>query len=339
MPLPIAASLVLLTVAGVTAIAVGLVRRILLRYQILDHPNERSSHLGPTPRGGGIALVAILLPAWLIAVLRIDPTDCSWLIAAGVLALAAISWLDDIRGVGPLPRLFVQIVVAATAVAVLKAPVFQGLLPPLFDRLAAVFLLVWFINLFNFMDGIDGLSAVEAAAIGLGLFLFGLILGEFGVGQWQALAIAGAALGFLVWNWSPARVFLGDVGSVPIGFMLGWLLLQAASQGAWAAALILPLYYLADGTITLLRRLIRGANVLAPHRQHFYQQAVRRGHGHARVAGLVAALNVALIAHALIVVARPQTATLPALLSAGALVIGVLTWMALAPPPAPTSQP
>ncbi len=339
MLLPIIAALILLGIAVVTAIAVGLVRQILLRHQILDHPNERSSHLGATPRGGGIALVAILLPAWLLAVLRVDPDDCSWQIAAGVLGLAAISWLDDIRGVGPFPRLFVQIIVAATAVAVLKAPVFQGLLPPLLDNVAAVFLLVWFINLFNFMDGIDGLSAVEAAAIGLGLFLIGLVLGKFGVGQWQGLAIAGAALGFLIWNWSPARVFLGDVGSIPIGFMLGWLLLQAASQGAWAAALILPLYYLADGTITLLRRLIQGANVLAPHRQHFYQQAVRRGHSHAKVAGLVAALNVALVAHALVVVARPQTATLPALLSAGALVIGVLTWMALAPAPAQSSMP
>ncbi|MHA1566031.1 MAG: MraY family glycosyltransferase [Alphaproteobacteria bacterium] len=331
MPLAIIASLILLAIALATAIAVGFVRQILLRCEILDHPNERSSHVGATPRGGGLALMAILLPAWLIAVVHVNPTDCSWQIAAGALCLAGISWLDDLRGVGPMPRLLVQIVVAAVAVAVLKAPVFQGLLPPLFDSIAAIFLLVWFINLFNFMDGIDGLSAVEAAAIGLGLFLFGLVLGEFAVGHWQALAIAGAALGFLIWNWSPARVFLGDVGSIPIGFMLGWLLLQAASQGAWAAALILVLYYLADGTITLLRRLIQGANVLAPHRQHFYQQAVQRGHTHAKVAGLVAVLNVALIAHALIVVAKPQTATLPALLSASALVAGALAWMALAP--------
>ena len=331
MPLPLIAALVLLTIALLTAIAVGLIRQILLRCEILDHANERSSHVGATPRGGGLALMAILLPTWLIAVVHVNPTDCSWQIAAGALCLASISWLDDVRGVGPMPRLLVQIAVATVAIAVLKAPVFQGLLPPLFDSIAAVILLVWFINLFNFMDGIDGLSAVQATAIGLGLFFFGLILGEFEVGHWQALAIAGAALGFLIWNWSPARVFLGDVGSIPIGFMLGWLLLQAATQGAWAAALILVLYYLADGTITLLLRLTSGANVLRPHRRHFYQQAVQRGHSHATVAGLVAVLNVALIAHALIVVAKPQTATLPALLSAGALVTAALAWMALAP--------
>jgi UDP-N-acetylmuramyl pentapeptide phosphotransferase/UDP-N-acetylglucosamine-1-phosphate transferase len=143
----------------------------------------------------------------------------------------------------------------------------------------------------------------------------------------------------LRWNRHPAKIFLGDVGSITIGFMLGWLLLQAATQGAWAAALILVLYYLADGTITLLRRLVAGANILTPHRQHFYQQAVRRGHSHAKVAGLVALLNVALIAHALVVVANPQTATLPALLSAGALVTGVLAWMATAPATAPNQKP
>jgi len=332
MPLALTAALILLGTALVSAIAVGFLRRALIGWQILDHPNERSSHRQATPRGAGLALLAVVLPIWLLAALFVGGAqESNWQIAVGALSLAAISWLDDLRGVTPVVRLMVQIAAAAAAIALLRSPVFQGLLPPLWDGIAAVLLLVWFTNLFNFMDGIDGLAGVEATAIGLGLFLMGKLTGGFTAEHWQALAIAGAGLGFLAWNWSPARIFLGDVGSVPIGFMLGWLLLAAASQGAWAAAIILPLYYLADATLTLLRRLGQSANILRPHRQHFYQRAVRRGHSHAKVSGLVAALNLALIGHALIATSLPQSATLPALISASALVIGALAWMAFAP--------
>src|SRR5207253_3210977 len=126
-----------------------------------------------------------------------------------------------------------------------------------------------------------GLAGSEAAAIGLGLLLFAAI----GIGRDPgfaalAAAIAAAALGFLVWNWAPARIFLGDVGSVPLGYLLGFLLLSAATRGAWKLALILPLYFLADATITLGRRLTRGEPVWRPHRQHFYQRAVQRGLTH-----------------------------------------------------------
>jgi UDP-N-acetylmuramyl pentapeptide phosphotransferase/UDP-N-acetylglucosamine-1-phosphate transferase len=99
----------------------------------------------------------------------------------------------------------------------------------------------------------------------------------------------------MAWNWAPAKLFLGDVGSVPLGYLLGWLLLIAAINGAWAPALILPLYYLADATITLLKRAVRGAKVWQAHREHFYQRAVRGGASHARVAGLVLTCNAVLI--------------------------------------------
>ena len=161
---------------------------------------------------------------------------------------------------------------------------FQGWLPPALDMAAAALLWVWFVNLYNFMDGIDGLAGSETAAIGIGLALFAVV----GTGGDPALAapaaaIAAAAIGFLVWNWAPARIFLGDVGSVPLGYLLGFLLLATAARGYWKFALILPLYFLADATITLLRRLARGERVWLPHREHFYQQAVQRGLGHAAV--------------------------------------------------------
>jgi UDP-N-acetylmuramyl pentapeptide phosphotransferase/UDP-N-acetylglucosamine-1-phosphate transferase len=208
----------------------------------------------------------------------------------GAVLLAAVSWLDDLRGLSPIVRLLVQAVAVAIGVFVLPWPQ-----DPF--RLAAIGLVwIWWINLFNFMDGIDGLAGSEAAAIGAGL----LLLASVGAGADPALrtlaaAVIGAAIGFLVWNWSPARIFLGDVGSVPLGYVLGFLLLDLAVRGYWKIALILPLYFLADATITLARRLLRGERVWQAHREHFYQQAVRRGLGHAAVVERVIAADLMLI--------------------------------------------
>ena len=173
--------------------------------------------------------------------------------------------------------------------------VLPGPLDP-FHLVAIGVVWIWWINLFNFMDGIDGLAGCEAAAIGAGLLLFASV----GAGADPALralaaAVTGAAIGFLVWNWSPARIFLGDVGSVPLGYVLGFLLLGLAVRGNWRIALILPLYFLADATITLTRRILRGERVWQAHREHFYQQAVRRGLGHAAVAERVIAADLVLI--------------------------------------------
>src|SRR5207247_2037272 len=194
--------------------------------------------------------------------------------------LAAISWLDDLRGLSPAMRLAAQFVAVGLGIiaAMPAGPVFQGWLMPGLDTLAAGLLWLWFVNLFNFMDGIDGLAGSEAAAIAIGLVL----CSGFGAGRDPGLAVlaattAAAMLGFLAWNWAPARIFLGDVGSVPLGYLLGFLLLSVAWSGYWRIALILPLYFLADATITLFRRLARGEAVWRPHLQHFYQRAGRRG--------------------------------------------------------------
>jgi UDP-N-acetylmuramyl pentapeptide phosphotransferase/UDP-N-acetylglucosamine-1-phosphate transferase len=214
--------------------------------------------------------------------------------------LLALSWLDDRRGLPAGLRFAVHFAAAVLGVAVLPADhlLFQGLLPLWADRMVAVPMLVWFINLYNFMDGIDGITGVETLSIGLGLTLLS------GGAPWPA-AIAGAGLGFLAWNWHPARIFLGDSGSVPLGYLLGWLLLDTAGQGQWAAALILPAYYLADATITLGRRAWRGETLWQAHREHFYQRAVRGGWRHSTVAALVLAANTGLIALALPAATHP----------------------------------
>jgi len=288
------------------AIAAGLIACLgtgalipaLRRAVVLDWPNQRSSHQRPTPRGGGLAPVAAILLAWIASIAAGLVAPSVLLVVVSAMLLAAVSWFDDVGGSSPVTRLFAQAaaVLCGLLVEIPAGPVFQGWLPAELDIVAAALLWLWFVNLFNFMDGIDGLAGSEAAAIAIGIFLFA----SWGMGQNPGIAAlsgatALAAIGFLVWNWAPARVFLGDVGSVSLGYLLGFLLLDLAARGRWKLALILPLYFLADATITLLRRLARGERVWEAHRQHFYQRAVQRGLGHGSVTARVIAANVLLI--------------------------------------------
>ena len=267
---------------------------------VLDQPNERSLHAIPVPRGGGIAVAGTVLLVWGALLVGGVAAPPLLVVILGAGFLAAVSWRDDLAGLSPALRLASQAVAVGLALATLAAigarTMSQGWLPPWLGVLAAGLMWLWFINLFNFMDGIDGMAGSEAAAIAIGLAVFA----TFGAGRdldlsLLAATIAGASIGFLVLNWAPARIFLGDVGSVPLGFLLGFLLLGVAADGHWKIALILPLYFLADATITLLRRLFRGERVWQPHRQHFYQRAVQSGLGHATVMRRVNAANLLLV--------------------------------------------
>jgi UDP-N-acetylmuramyl pentapeptide phosphotransferase/UDP-N-acetylglucosamine-1-phosphate transferase len=273
--------------AGTVALIAALRRRA-----VVDIPNQRSSHTVPTPRGGGIAVVAAILISWLLLSIRGAFPSYSVGVLAGAAGLAVVSWIDDLRGLSQAVRLAAQF--AAVAIGLWALPhgvLFQGLLPFWLDAAAAALLWVWFINLFNFMDGVDGIAATEAVAICVGLILIG-------TPKTAALAVPVmmACLGFLVWNWSPAKIFLGDVGSVPLGYLLGFLLYKLAMEEfRWQAALILPLYFIADASLTLLRRLARGERVWQAHREHFYQRAVQNGLSHAAVVLRVIVADVLLI--------------------------------------------
>jgi len=283
--------------------ATGLVTEELRRRAVLDHPNERSSHAIPVPRGGGIGLMAGVIVVWVGIALYSWEGDWAYLIGQSApliaaLLLAAVSFVDDLRDLPPLSRLLAQIVAVAGMLWYGGDPerlAFQGLLPVWLDYLAVGFAWVWFINLFNFMDGIDGMAGVETAVIGLGAALVMLAADAFTPAAIQGAILAGAGLGFLWWNWQPAKVFLGDVGSVSLGFLLGWVLIQLAWTGMWHAVIILPLYFWCDGTGTLLRRMARREKVWRPHRQHIYQRAVGAGWTHARVSSLVAVCGAALV--------------------------------------------
>ena len=326
------------TTALASAALVGLVRVLLLRHDILDRPNARSSHVAPTPRGGGLGVLAALLPVWVAIPFFLPATStpgglatAHWAIPLAALLLAGVSWIDDLMSIGPLPRLGAQFAAAAAGIFLIEGVVFQGLLPGPLDGIVVAIGWVWFMNLFNFMDGIDGISGVEALTIGAGLLLVGMIgMPSLDATHGQALAVAAAAAGFLVWNWPPARIFLGDSGSVPLGYLLGWLLLTQAASGAWQAAIILPLYYLADATITLLRRIARGEKFWHAHRDHFYQAAIKRGLSHARVSTVIGVVNLLLIGLALLSILTDQAAPWPwlALLAAGILVALLLAWLA-----------
>jgi UDP-N-acetylmuramyl pentapeptide phosphotransferase/UDP-N-acetylglucosamine-1-phosphate transferase len=216
--------------------------------------------------------------------------------------------------------------------------VFQGLLPLWFDRAGALLIWLWFINLYNFMDGIDGLAGAETIAICMGLFAIMLTIGgpagpEAIARAQSSLVIAAATAGFLLLNWHPARVFMGDVGAIALGYIIGWFLLTLATWGYWVAALILPAYFLADASITITQRMLSGEAIWQSHAKHFYQRAVQRGLSHARVVRFICGGNCFLVVLAL---ASTQVTNwlgdALCLVGAGMIIACMLFWLVRAKP-------
>jgi UDP-N-acetylmuramyl pentapeptide phosphotransferase/UDP-N-acetylglucosamine-1-phosphate transferase len=295
----------------------------LKRRAILDRPVDRSAHRVPVPRGGGLVVVPSVLVAWLaLALLGEAPAD-TLTVALAAAALAALSWRDDVAGLPIALRLGAHAVAVAVGLAALPPGVFQGVLPPLADRAAAALVWLWFLNAYNFMDGIDGITGIETAAIGLGLALVAIARPGGADTPVPALALAAGGLGFLRWNWHPAQIFLGDVGSIALGYLGGFLLLAMAAHGLWAPALILPLYYLADAGITMARRALAGERFWEAHRRHFYQRALAPDGDHAAVARIILAGDMLLVALAVLAASHPW----PALAAAAVVVAAMLALM------------
>jgi len=311
-------------------LATGAVLRFLRRRGVLDIPNERSSHSAPTPRGGGIAVIGVLLAAWLILWLAGEGSAAPgnfWLVLGAGAGLALISWFDDVLGGLPAALRFAAqaIAVAAGLFALPEGDgVFQGALPAELDLALSGLIWLWFLNLFNFMDGIDGIAGSQTASAGLGLFALAVLFpAAAGLGPY-GLVVAAVAIGFLPWNWQPARIFLGDVGSVPLGYVIGWLLLALASYGLWQAALLLVFYYFADASFTLFRRLLRGEAIWRAHHQHYYQFAVAAGRSHAHVVVVITGVNILLVGLALATTLSSTSAW--SALAAGMLLTICLLW-------------
>ncbi|WGS22905.1 MULTISPECIES: glycosyltransferase family 4 protein [unclassified Bradyrhizobium] len=312
--------------ASISAMLIQATRPMLLRVA-LAKPNARSSHKIPTPQGAGIAVtLATLLAGGIVLVLAGFPDlTVAFVVFAASLFIAVVGFVDDVRPLPVVPRLLLQ--AAAVAVVVFAAPGDLRIVPacPLWlERALLLIAGLWFVNLVNFMDGLDLMTAAEAVPITVAVAL----LGSFGhvpaATTIVAASLCGALLGFSPFNRPVARIFLGDVGSLPIGLLLGWCLLQLALHQQFVAALLLPLYYLADATVTLLRRMARREPFWAAHRSHFYQRATDNGFAVWCVIGEVFALNVVLALLAIASVALNSFAADVVLLLAGALAVALL---------------
>lgn len=291
-------------------ILTGFIRRWAIK-QMLDHPNERSSHTRPTPRGGGIAIVIAFLGA-AVALTAVDLIQPRTLIALlGGVPIAIVGFLDDRRPVSSTVRAGVHFIGAAWAVIAL------GGMPPLdlgfaviewgiIGHVVAIIGIVWMINLYNFMDGIDGIAAGEAVTAPLfgGLFSalsIATVSTTFAAGYlWLTLGLVMACAGFLVWNWNPARIFMGDVGSGFLGFTFSVIAILSITFAPPEALggrvtlwvwLILLAVFIVDATITLARRVARGERWFQAHRTHAYQKLVIRWADHARVTRAVLLIN------------------------------------------------
>lgn len=259
--------------------------------RLVDVPNTRSSHAVPTPRGGGISIVVVTLVALpILAAVGL----VSWRTAVGMfgagLIVAAIGFADDHRHVHPLWRLFAHFVAAIWLVtwigpvisltAAGRVVAFGAAAYPL-----SILYAVWLLNLSNFMDGIDGIAAIEAVSVTVSSAIVYAIAAPNHADMLMPLIIAGAALGFLIWNWPPARIFMGDVGSGFLGVMMAGLSLEAAgvSPRLFWAWLILLGAFIVDATVTLVRRTLRGDRFYQAHRSHAYQHAAVRFGSHRRV--------------------------------------------------------
>ncbi len=272
----------------------GLIQ-LFTRYQLIDIPNDRSNHIVPVPRGGGIAILITFLAGCMpIVLLGHSMTYGPLYLGIALAILGIVSFRDDIKHVSVVARLM-----AHFAAAILGATAIQehGLLlglPAGIEMVLLVFAIVGFINLFNFVDGLDGLASGQAIYLALSLAYFYWLIDSHSAYIYISLVLAVVNIGFLMHNWHPARIFLGDVGSITIGFMLVILLAILAAKGHLLQALILPAYCFADAGFVLLCRIYRLEKVWVAHSQHFFQKAVRSGRTHAEVVVKIIIGNTAL---------------------------------------------
>ena len=301
-----------------------------LKSYALARPNARSSHHRPTPQGGGIAVVATTLAvAWgavaVFSPLAQDLGGQFLTVTAAAMFLACVGAVDDLRTLPAALRLSLQFIAVGAVIAAVPSELqVLPLLPWWLERVCLLFGGVWLVNLVIFMDGIDCITVAEVVPVTGAIIL----LGSFGaIGLLPAIvaaALFGASLGFAPFNRPVAKLFLGDVGSLPIGLLLVWLLLQLANSGHLAVALILPLYYLADATISLGRRVARGEPFWQAHRTHFYQRATDNGFSVPEILIRIFLVNLGLGALALITVATDSSAASLAALTAS---VGLVAWL------------
>jgi len=273
-----------------TLFIVGWLKVMVLRWAMMDMPNQRSLHSSPIPKGGGVVFVIVLSMALLVfSLLWPEQLTLFLVVAIAVTSVSYLGWLDDRYDISPHVRLTVQFSIAGVIVYLLgpfKVIQFGDVVigATLLLTIVSLFWLVWLINLYNFMDGIDGIATGQAVIAATTLSFWFVYSGDVGFGL-ICLLVSTIGLGFLVWNWSPARIFLGDVGSTALGIFFGLSALVGVNQYhiPIGAFILLLGVFLGDATFTLLRRLLKGENLAKAHRSHLYQRLVEMGYSHGQV--------------------------------------------------------
>ncbi len=292
-------AIAILAVFVLSLVLTAKVRAAALAQGILDVPNERSSHQTPTPRAGGVAIVvATTLAVVAFAFLGTVSVELAAAVAGGGALVAIVGFVDDRKALSARVRLAVH------GIAALWALLWLDGLPALgageqsawglaLEYSLGVLGIVWTLNLFNFMDGIDGIAASEAAFVSCAGALLVLLTGGSIATPAIALVLAAACLGFLRWNWPPARIFMGDVGSGYLGYVIAVLSIAASNESSamLPAWLILGGVFVVDATVTLVRRVLRGERPHEAHRTHAYQWLTRRWGSHRRVTVAVLILD------------------------------------------------
>jgi len=287
----------------VSFIGVGFYRRWSVKQNLLDIPNERSSHNKPTPHGAGIVIVIICLLTYVPISLLVVGTF-SWGYITGALLIALISFLDDLRPIRFLWRLLVHCIAAIVLIS--DTETWHGI--TMLGNLqlgnagyVITFLwIVWMVNSYNFMDGIDGLAGLQGVIAGIGWLCLGLLLGMPVIYLFSGI-IAAASLGFLVHNWTPSHIFMGDVGSAFLGFTFAALPLMARTSVTKSpdllpiAAVLFVWFFLFDSVVTIVRRALRGEKIWIAHREHLFQRLVSSGFSHRSVTILYGVLSAILI--------------------------------------------
>ena len=272
-----------------TLIGTKYLKNFLEYKKILDIPNKRSSHIKPIPVGGGWIIVLSIIGI----ILFLDPYDKIPGIIA-IAGLAFISWQDDLKNINVLVRLLFQIFFISIYFIYLYFFGFYNQIQ-LTHIFFVILICTWFINIFNFMDGIDGISPVIVITICAGIILAHFLNKSEYLPTFEILVIS-TCLAFLYWNWNPAKIFLGDVGSIVLGFLcalsLYWLFLD---EGTWHWVLSLPMYYILDTSLTLIKRFIKGKKIWEAHCEHYYQKAVLSGMSHSQVVKLIISLQILII--------------------------------------------
>lgn len=310
--LGLSAILSFFAVAGASALLTGLVYAYALRKRWLAIPNARSSHAFPIPSSGGIGLAVVALGVFtILGFTGAFPTSLAFALVGGGALVAIIGWIDDRQQLPARVRLISYAVAAVWAIwwiggpdtlTVGSATVALGV----WGALLAVLAVVTFSNLYNFMDGIDGLISSYAVLVGLVLAFLSFLAGAPAIAA-SYWTLAAAALGFLVWNWHPAKIFMGDVGSVLLGFSFAVLAVASEQLQVVPALMWMTLFMviIVDAGFTTIRRALRGERWYEAHRTFSYQRAVACGHRHSTVVLGVLVLDVALVALALIGLRRP----------------------------------